>query len=69
VTVIPDVCRIDVFNSGICIGLNGEIPVGSHAHPRLIVGESLLWNNAQKTAISTLEAPLLRLAQGCIAFG
>jgi hypothetical protein len=37
-----------VFSSGICIGLNGWIPVGGQADPSSIVGDSLLWKNAQK---------------------
>jgi hypothetical protein len=52
-TVTPDASRIDVFNSGICIRLNGEIPVGGHVDPSLSAGESLLWKKAQKRAIST----------------
>jgi hypothetical protein len=37
-----------VFSSGICNGLNGEIPVGGHVEPSSIVGDNLLWKNAQK---------------------
>lgn len=48
VTVIPDASRIAVFKSGICIGLNGLIPIGGQIIPNSIVGASLLWKNAQK---------------------
>jgi hypothetical protein len=37
-----------VFNSGTFSGLNGWIPVGGHVDPSSIVGDSLLWKNAQK---------------------
>jgi hypothetical protein len=37
-----------VFSSGICRGLNGKIPVGGHVDPSSIVGDNLLWKNAQK---------------------
>jgi hypothetical protein len=30
------------------MGLNGEIPVGSLGDPNSVIGESLLWKNAQK---------------------
>ena len=30
------------------MGLNGAIPEGGHVDPSSIVGESLLWKNAQK---------------------
>jgi hypothetical protein len=48
VTVTPDASRIAVFSRGICIGLKGVIPVGGHIDPNSIVGDSLLWKNAQK---------------------
>jgi hypothetical protein len=48
VTVTPDASRIAVFSNGICNGLNGEIPVGGHVEPNSIVGDNLLWKNAQK---------------------
>jgi len=48
VTVTPDASRIAVFSSGTCRGLNGWIPVGGQVDPISIVGDSLLWKNAQK---------------------
>lgn len=51
VTVKPEVNRINVFNRGICKGLNGIIPCGGHIMPSSIVGESLLWKKLQKNEI------------------
>jgi hypothetical protein len=48
VTVTPDDRRMAVFSNGICSGLNGWIPVGGHVDPSSIVGDNLLWKNAQK---------------------
>lgn len=48
VTVTPEASRIAVFRSGICRGLKGWIPVGGHIDPSSIVGDNLLWKNAQK---------------------
>lgn len=50
-TVTPDASRIAVFSKGICIGLNGEIPIGGHIVPNSILGASLLWKKAQKNEI------------------
>ena len=33
---------------GTCIGLNGWIPVGGQVDPSSIVGDSVVWKNAQK---------------------
>lgn len=46
--VIPEHNRIIVFNRGICIGLNVVIPIGGQNIPISIVGDNLLWKNAQK---------------------
>ena len=48
VIVIPEHNRIIVFNNGICIGLNVITPLGGHIIPISMVGERLLWKNAQK---------------------
>jgi len=48
VTFTPDASRIAVFSKGTCIGLNGWIPVGGQVDPISIVGDSLVWKNAQK---------------------
>jgi len=48
VTVIPDVSKITVFNSGIWNGLKGVIPIGGQFIPSSILGDSLLWKNLQK---------------------
>jgi hypothetical protein len=48
VTVTPDARRIAVFSKGICRGLKGIIPVGGQVEPSSIVGDNLLWKNAQK---------------------
>lgn len=37
-----------MFSNGICIGLNGEIPIGGHVDPSSMVGDNLLWKKAQK---------------------
>jgi hypothetical protein len=37
-----------VFNRGIWKGLKGIIPLGGHIVPNSILGDSLLWKNAQK---------------------
>jgi hypothetical protein len=37
-----------VFSRGTCMGLNGWIPVGGHVDPSSIIGDSLVWKNAQK---------------------
>ena len=34
---VPDQNRIVVFNNGICKGLNGKIPIGSHKDPILML--------------------------------
>jgi hypothetical protein len=46
--ICPSNMRIAVCNSGICIGLNGEIPAGGHVDPNSVVGERLLRKKAQK---------------------
>lgn len=46
----PEEMRIKVFNSGTFNGLNGLIAFGGHSCPSSIVGEILLWKNAQKNA-------------------
>jgi hypothetical protein len=48
VTVTPDASKIIVFSDGICRGLNGKIPVGGYVDPNSIVGDRLMWRNAQK---------------------
>ena len=48
VTVTPDASRIAVFSRGTCKELNGWIPVGGRVDPISIVGDSLVWKNAQK---------------------
>lgn len=46
----PEEIRIRVFNRGTFNGLNGLIIFGGHSCPNSIVGEILLWKNAQKNA-------------------
>ena len=48
VTVAPEDNKIVVFNNGIWNGLKGWIPRGGQYIPTSIVGDSLLWKNAQK---------------------
>lgn len=48
VTVTPEDKRIIVFRRGTWIALKGLIPEGGHNNPISIVGERLLWKNAQK---------------------
>lgn len=50
VTVTPEANSTAVFRRGTLNGLRGLIPIGGHIHPSSIVGESLLWKNAQKKA-------------------
>ena len=48
VTVAPEDKRMVVLSSGIWNGLKGWIPKGGQYIPISIVGERLLWKNAQK---------------------
>ena len=48
VTLIPEESKINVFNRGTWVALNGIIPDGGHNNPISIVGLNLLWKNAQK---------------------
>jgi hypothetical protein len=48
VTVTPEANKIAVFSKGTCMGLNSWIPVGGQVDPSSIVGDSLVWKNAQK---------------------
>lgn len=48
---IPDDNNITVFNRGISMGLNVLMPFGGHVIPISIVGDNLLWKNAQKKEI------------------
>ena len=49
--VIPEHNRIIVLSNGICIGLKVMIPFGGQIIPISIVGDNLLWKNAQKKEI------------------
>ena len=48
ITVTPEDSRIAICNKGTCIVLNGWIPVGGQVDPSSIVGDNLVWKNAQK---------------------
>lgn len=48
VTETPDDSNKMVFSSGMLIGLKELIDIGGHICPSSIVGEILLWKNAQK---------------------
>ena len=48
VFITPEASGIAVFSNETCIRLNGSIPVGGQVDPSSIVGDSLLWKNAQK---------------------
>jgi hypothetical protein len=48
VTVTPEDNRIRVFKRGTLNGLKGETPVGGQNRPISILGDKLLWKNAQK---------------------
>jgi len=50
VIVKPEVNKIAVFNNGTLIGSIILIPLGGHMHPSSILGDKLLWKNAQKNA-------------------
>ena len=50
VTVTPDDSKMMVFRRGILMGLNGLMASGGQFWPNSIVGEILVWRNAQKKA-------------------
>jgi hypothetical protein len=41
-------CDSGPCRSSNCIGLNGWIPVGGQVDPSSIIGDNLVWKNAQK---------------------
>jgi len=43
----PNASKIAVYSKGICIGWNGWIPVSGQVDPISIVGDNLVWKNAQ----------------------
>ena len=51
VIVTPDERSKIVFNKGTLIGLKERIDIGGHVCPSSMVGEMLLWKNAQKKEI------------------
>lgn len=51
VTVTPEERRMAVFSKGTWKGLKGKIPIGGQIFPNSIVGDKLLWKNAQKNLI------------------
>ena len=53
-TVTPEANKIAVFKRGIWKGLNAAIPTGGHVIPNSIVGDKLLWKNAQKKEIKKI---------------
>lgn len=56
---IPDDNKIIVFSNGIPIGLNVKIPLGGHCIPISIVGDSLLWRNAQKNDLKNSTSEVM----------
>ena len=50
VTVTPEASRTAVLRRGTENGLIGVTPEGGHVDPSSMVGDSLLWKNAQKKA-------------------
>jgi hypothetical protein len=52
-----------VFSRGLCRGLNGKIPVGGHVDPNSIVGDKLLWKNAQKNEMKNTSEIMNRIIQ------
>ena len=47
-TLIPEDNKITVFNKGTWKGLNTLIPKGGQIEPISMLGDNLLWKNAQK---------------------
>ena len=47
-TLTPDETSTIVFNKGTWNGLNTWIPNGGHSLPTSMLGDKLLWKNAQK---------------------
>jgi hypothetical protein len=47
----PDASKIAVFSKGDCTGLNGWIPVSGQVDTSSVVGDNLVWKNAQKNNI------------------
>ena len=65
-TLIPDEISTIVFNNGTWKGLKTLIPKGGHTAPTSILGDKLLWKNAQKnlTKIYNIIAENNRINKG-----
>lgn len=60
VTVTPDDRRMMVFRSGILMGLKGLIERGGQFWPSSMVGEILVWRNAQKKATKNSTSEVIK---------
>lgn len=56
VRVTPEDTRITVFSNGTAYGSNSTIPTGGHCTPNSIVGDKLLWKNAQKNDTNSITS-------------
>lgn len=59
VTLTPEDNKSTVFNNGILMGLKDTIIKGGHSWPSSIVGETLLWKNAQKKDIKNRTSEII----------
>lgn len=59
VIVSPEVNRIVVFKSGVCIGLNVLIPFGGHVIPISMLGAKLLCKKAQKNDTKNIISDII----------
>ena len=59
--VYSEILTFDIltWHNGICNGLNGKIPLGSHEDPISIVGDKLLWEKAQKNEIKNNTSAII----------
>lgn len=60
VTLTPEDSKIIVFMRGTFQGLNASRPKGGHEHPSSILGERLLWKNAQKKEKKNITSDVIK---------
>jgi hypothetical protein len=58
--VTPEDKRMIVFRRGILMGLNGVMETGGQFCPNSIVGEILVWRNAQKKATKNRTSEVMK---------
>lgn len=57
----PEDNKISEFKSGILIGLKVEIPKGGQIIPKSILGEILIWKNAQKNPVNSIISEIINI--------